>query len=290
MTSTDVHADRQTPTIYATFSTLASGSLALLLLAIGGFISPGSSGRVGYVVQAAGGVLLAVAIIVHIRYLAANRRSNRIGIPAVVSGILAAVAYPCVFLPYAVDPSLVSEPGWADWANCWWGASFLLAAVSLGLTAMAKESELRAAGARAYPPCPIGCGCAPIIHASFLSVVTAGLGSLLQAISFFGLVGGGGLNTRLTWILGTVGPILIAVGILAHIAHLSARIGRVAVVLGMAAATVVGLCNLPGIFDPAGAAALGTQLMWILWAVGMLLGGLSLGLVARRKRSQQLSH
>jgi hypothetical protein len=281
VTQSDVRTDFQSPTIHAKFSTLACGSLALLLLAIGGFISPGSSGRVGYVVQTVGGVLLAVALIVHIRYLAGRN--------AVVSGILAAVAYPCVFIPYAVDPALISEPGWANWANSWWGASFLLAAVSLGLTALAKEAELLAAGARAYPPCQIGCGCAPIIHASFLSLGTAALGSLLQAISFFGLIGGGGLNARLIFILGTVGPILIALGIVAHIAHLSARLGRAAVVLGIAGAAMVGVCNIPGISDPAGAGELGTELMWILWAAGMFLGGLSLALVAIRKRSQPQS-
>ena len=208
-------------TIHASFFSLTCGALGMLGVAVGTFISPGSSGTFGWALHAGGWILVSVAIIAHIEHL-----SNRLGRVAVICGILAAVGQGLADLPFAINSTWVSDTGWINYFNAMWAAASLLAAASIGLAAVRKEKQMEAHLASGRPGMYASEDYSTTVHASFLSLVTGAVGALLTGIASLMLIGGGGPATRLSWILYAIGSVLLAAAIIAHIEHLSLSLGR----------------------------------------------------------------
>ena len=268
-------------TIHASFFSLACGALGMLGVAVGTFISPGSSVTFGWALHAGGWILVSVAIIAHIEHL-----SNRLGRVAVICGILAAVGQGLADLPFAINSAWVSDTGWINYFNAMWAAASLLAAASIGLAAVRKEKQMEAHLASGRPGMYASEDYSTTVHASFLSLVTGAVGALLTGIASLMLIGGGGPATRLSWILYAIGSVLLAAAIIAHIEHLSLSLGRPAVILGSLAMILNAVSALPGVFDPAGSNTLDTTLIWFLFAGSATIAAIAIGLVAVRRRAQ----
>ncbi|CAB5035630.1 MAG: hypothetical protein F2911_07585 [Actinobacteria bacterium] len=268
-------------TIHASFFSLTCGALGMLGVAVGTFISPGSSGTFGWALHAGGWILVSVAIIAHIEHL-----SNRLGRVAVICGILAAVGQGLADLPFAINSTWVSDTGWINYFNAMWAAASLLAAASIGLAAVRKEKQMEAHLASGRPGMYASEDYSTTVHASFLSLVTGAVGALLTGIASLMLIGGGGPATRLSWILYAIGSVLLAAAIIAHIEHLSLSLGRPAVILGSLAMILNAVSALPGVFDPAGSNTLDTTLIWLLFAGSATIAAIAIGLVAVRRRAQ----
>jgi len=126
------------------------------------------------------------------------------------------------------------------------------------------------------------------IHASFFSLVCAALGLLAVGVGTLLSPGAGG---ALGWTLHTLGWLLVSVAIIAHIEHLSNRLGRSAVVCGILAAVAQALADAPFALDPDRV----LQVSWlnyyiIMWALAALLAAASLALVAVRKEKLMEQH
>jgi len=253
----------------------------MLGVAVGTFISPGSSGTFGWALHAGGWILVSVAIIAHIEHL-----SNRLGRVAVICGILAAVGQGLADLPFAINSGWVSDTGWINYFNAMWAAASLLAAASIGLAAVRKEKQMEAHLASGRPGMYAAEDYSTTVHASFLSLVTGAVGALLAGIASLMLIGGGGPATRLSWILYAIGSVLLAAAIIAHIEHLSLSLGRPAVILGSLAMILNAVSVLPGVFDPVGSNTFGTTLVWLLFAGSATIAAIAIGLVAVRRRAQ----
>ena len=268
-------------TIHASFFSLTCGALGMLGVAVGTFISPGSSGTFGWALHAGGWILVSVAIIAHIEHL-----SNRLGRVAVICGIIAAVGQGLADLPFAINSAWVSDTGWINYFNAMWAAASLLAAASIGLAAVRKEKQMEAHLASGRPGMYASEDYSTTVHASFLSLVTGAVGALLAGIASLMLIGGGGPATRLSWILYAIGSVLLAAAIIAHIEHLSLSLGRPAVILGSLAVILNAVSALPGVFDPVGSNTFGTTLVWFLFAGSATIAAIAIGLVAVRRRAQ----
>ncbi|MSV43805.1 MAG: hypothetical protein F2911_10095, partial [Actinobacteria bacterium] len=138
-------------------------------------------------------------------------------------------------MPFAFDPARTGEQFWAHYANDMWGAAALLAASTIGLVAIRRgrrvEAYVRLSTSGAYGDGDYD----STLHASFLTLVTAAVGFLLSAISNLILIGGGGPEARLAWILAALGALLRTMAIISHFEHLSQWMGRSAVVLALLA-------------------------------------------------------
>ena len=126
------------------------------------------------------------------------------------------------------------------------------------------------------------------IHASFFSLVCASLGMLGVGV---GTLLSPGVGGALGWTLHSLGWLLVSVAIIAHIEHLSNRLGRVAVVCGILAAVAQALADVPFALDPDRV----LQTSWlnyytIMWALAALLAAVSLALVAMRKEKLMEQH
>lgn len=126
------------------------------------------------------------------------------------------------------------------------------------------------------------------IHASFFSLVCASVGLLGVGVGTLLSPGAGG---ALGWTLHTLGWILVSLAIIAHIDHLSNRLGRSAVVCGILAAVAQAVADAPFALDPDRV----LQVAWvnfytIMWAVAALLAAASLALVAVRKEKLMEQH
>jgi len=281
MAAAAVVSDADRTTIHASFFSLACGALGMLGVGIGTFVSPGSGSWLGWALHVVGWILVSVAIVAHIEHL-----SNRLGRVAVICGILAAVAQGLADLPFAINSGWVSDSGWLAYYNAMWAVAWLLGAASIALAAVRKEKRMEAHLASGRPGMYAAEDFATTVHASFLSLVTGAAGLLLAGIASLILAAGVGPASRLAWILVTIGSGLLVVAIASHIQHLSRSMGRPGVIVGIVALILGTLSFLPAVFDPTGAGVFAAQLSWLLWAVASTAGGISIGLVAIRRRGQ----
>ena len=119
------------------------------------------------------------------------------------------------------------------------------------------------------------------IHASFFALACACVGMLGVGV---GTLLSPGVGGALGWALHSLGWLLVAVAVVAHIEHLSNRLGRAAVVCGILAAVALAL-------NPARV----LETSWlnyyiVMWAVAPLLTAVSLTLVAMRKEKLMEQH
>jgi hypothetical protein len=114
----------------------------------------------------------------------------------------------------------------------------------------------------------LGCG--------ILGFALWGIGSLIRAGSLE--------NVRTAEALEVVGPLLIALAIVLYVDHLSNRIGRSAVVLLIIGPIVYGISRIPAFFE--WDTVRWARYEWTSYAVGHLLVGLGLLMVAVHKERQ----
>src|SRR3954447_11505151 len=121
------------------------------------------------------------------------------------------------------------------------------------------------------------------IHVSVASLVCGVLGFALWGIG--SLIRAGSLeNVRTAEALEVVGPLLIALAIILYVDHLSSRIGRTAVVLLIIGPIVYGISRIPAFLK--WETVRWARYEWASYAVGHLLVGLGLLMVAVHKERQ----
>ena len=261
----------RTPTL-----SLSLGALGFALWALGWFLLIADrSSHAAWILQVVGPMLVAVGIIAYIDHLA-----RRIGIAAVVLGAVGAITCAIATLPYAINPDKLSSASGLRFGYGAYGVGLLLGFLSVAIALSRKESALEHAGT----VCPAGCRCNDVVHASFVSLTTAALGLLLWGIGFLQLMVSPG-GSRMGWILATIGTALVATGITAHIDHLGARFGRLAIATGIASAFIWSLGYLMNALNPtAGFHSTWYTVLFYCYAVGHLLTAVSLVLVIGRGR------
>ena len=119
---------------------------------------------------------------------------------------------------------------------------------------------------------------------STLSLGAGALGFALWSLGWFLLIAD--RSSHVAWILQVVGPLLIAVGIITYIDHLTRRIGLVAVILGVLGSIACAIATLPYAINPAELASdSGMRFGYGAYGVGLLLGFCSVALALARKES-----
>ena len=126
------------------------------------------------------------------------------------------------------------------------------------------------------------------IKASYASLLIAMFGFICFGL---GNILAGTVNEapgRISWILQWGGPLLLALAVTFHLAHLSYRIGRPAVVFLITGPLLLGLCTTPFLFDPELFVldSNWSRLAWSLWAVGLLCLAAGFAAVAVHKERQ----
>ena len=197
---------------------------ASLSLAAGGFILWGigyltlwgapTGTRLEWVLCTLGPLLLAAAILNHL-----DHHRRRFGIVALVLLNIVVIMQALVFLPYAVNPGLRGDAAWSNVPYDIWGISWLVGALGVAAVLVRKKSRLDHGGKSAETE----------IHASFFQLSMLAAGMLIYGISFVGF--STDRTSHLFGWLSVIGPAFIAVAVIAHIEHLSLRLGRPAVVL-----------------------------------------------------------
>ncbi|MEI8058214.1 MAG: hypothetical protein WCI29_12495 [Actinomycetes bacterium] len=126
------------------------------------------------------------------------------------------------------------------------------------------------------------------IHASQFSLACGGLGLVFAGIGCFlspGTPSGPG------YLLGALGFMLIAVAIIAHVEHLSRRLGRPAVVFAIVSAVLLAVDNVPMALEPSRTADSGWIDYWnYVLAAAALCAAASVALAAMRKEARLVAH
>lgn len=222
-------ADREAEPIHVTRVSVSFGVIGFLALAVGESLlcwAP-TGGRFEYVLLTVGTLCLAVAILYHL-----DQHRQRFGLTALIAFNLAIVAASAVWLPYVVDPSVRGTEGAILYAYITWGIAWTLGAIGTFFVLVRKESRLEQRGRMA----------ATEIHASFFQLLTLGLGMLIYGISF--IEQSSSPNNQVDGVLSVVGPVLIAISVIAHVEHLTLRIGRPAVVITVLGISIWSIKNL----------------------------------------------
>jgi len=269
--------------IHVSYVSLGLGALGLLAAGIGRllFWSSGFEVRSSWALVVLGPILMAIAITLHIEHL-----GKRIGRAPVVLGILGLVIWSLTSLPFLIDPKLYSLQDHAEWLRINW-AGFAVARVLFSLSfflVLARKESLLEHGEM---------DAARKIHASFATLTYAAVGLLLYGLAgLSSLSGSGQYGSRFTYGLLVVGPALIAIAIINHIDHLSRVIGKPAVVCGVLGSALWAVSVLPIAIKPSLGEFAGDWDKITLYGFngcGLILGGISVGLVLLRKRSQDAS-
>jgi hypothetical protein len=269
--------------IHVSYASLGLGALGLLAAGIGRllFWSSGFEVRSSWALVVLGPILMAIAITLHIEHL-----GKRIGRAPVVLGIIGLVIWSLTSVPFLLDPELYSLENHANWLRINW-AGFAVARVLFSLSfflVLARKESLLEHGEM---------DAARKIHASFATLTYAAVGLLLYGLAgLSSLSGSGQYGSRFTYGLLVVGPALIAIAIINHIDHLSRVIGKPAVVCGVLGSALWAVSVLPIAIKPSLGEFAGDWDKITLYGFngcGLILGGISVGLVLLRKRSQDAS-
>lgn len=261
--------------IHVSVAALWCGVIGFALWGIGSLIRAGSLEYVelAEALEVVGPLLLALAIILHVEHL-----SYRIGRPAVVLLIIGPIVYGVSRIPAVFD---AEGYRWFNYEYASYATGHLLVGLGIMMIAVHKEQQMKAALAN---PATSGQGSLDVtVHASFLSLISAASGLIFIAISEFGDIGGDP-RSRFDFMLRAVGALLITVGIITHIDHLTRRIGLPAVVAGIAGSVCWFLAYLPRVYNPSfDGSASWSDAKWVAFGVAYLLGSLACALVLARK-------
>lgn len=227
--------------------------------------------RAAWICEVVGPVLVAIAVINHLRFL-----SRRFGHLAIVSLMLSVLGWGFVAAPFALDPSRYGVRAWAEYMSWTYGSSTALAA--LGLLFILDRKLSRTSLVVTDPSLEI--------HASTFQLAAGAIGLAIWSSGQFALLQYPA-GARWIHILSTVGPLLVALAVIAHVEQLSLRIGLAAVDLGCVACVLWGVSYLPLALNP----NLVTDSRWegaCFWGiagVGALLAGIASLLVLFRKNT-----
>jgi hypothetical protein len=262
--------------IHVSFASLTCGVLGFALWGIGSFVRAGNleNVRVAEALEIVGPLLIALAIILYVDHL-----SSRIGRTAVVLLIIGPIVYGVSRIPAFLRWDTI---GWFRYEYASYGAGHLLVGLGLLMIAVHKEVQMKAAlehyeTNRGGEPPEI------TVHASFVSLLSAAVGLVLVAISEFADIGGYP-RTRFDFILRAVGALLIVVGIVTHIDHLTRRIGLAAVATGILASVCWFFAYVPRVYDPANDFDPSwSDVKWVAFGCAYLLAAVAGALVIMRK-------
>jgi len=223
-------------------------------------------------------ICLSVAVLLHVDHL-----SYRIGRPAVYLMIAGVTVQALRCVPFIFLPSAFSSSGWVTFYYTALSLSFVLFGLGLLMVAVHKRTQLSSASGPADATESVdSSGSATrdvTVHASYLSLISAAVGCVIQGAAYFQFGG-----SQFSWAMLLVGPLLIAVGLISHIDHLTARIGRAAVVLGIIAVVLIAMAPVPFVIDPANYVAPSwNSYYWACWSFGFLSAALSCAFVGRHK-------
>lgn len=262
--------------IHVSVAALVCGVVGFALWGLGSLVRAGSLDyiEVAEALEVAGPLLLALAIILHVEHL-----SYRIGRAAVVLLIIGPIIYGVSRIPALFD---AEGYRWFNYEYASYATGHLLVGLGIMMIAVHKEQQMKAA--LEHPGINSDEGSADItVHASFLSLISASGGLILIAISEYGDIGGDP-RTRFDFILRAVGALLVIVGIITHIDHLTRRIGLPAVVAGIAGSVCWFLAYVPRVYNPSfDGSASWSDAKWVAFGVAYLLGSLTCALVLGRK-------
>jgi len=232
-----------------------------------------SGDRIAWLLEVIGPVLVAAAVVDHVRHLVA-----RFGVMAVAAITVSVTGWAIAAAPFAADPGWYGTPAGAHYMSWLFGGTTSVGGVGLLLILVRK----RLARTR-----PVN-HAAGEIHASYFQLASAALGLFIWAAGQFALLHASS-GPRWVQILATVGPLLVALAVITHVEQLSLRIGLLSVDLSCLAVLLWGASYLPLAIDP----TLGQQLHWeglCFWGIagiGAAIGGAATLLVAVHVRTAQ---
>lgn len=277
-TTSSAPVDQAVEPIHVSVASLVCGVLGFALWGIGSLIRAGSleNVRTAEALEVVGPLLIALAIILYVDHL-----SNQIGRTAVVLLIIGPIVYGISRVPAFLEWDTL---GWFRYEYASYAAGHLLVGLGLFMVAVHKEMQMKAAldhyATNAGGPAP-----AITVHASFVSLLSAAGGLILVAISEFNDVGPDPVvRSRFDFILRAVGALLITLGIVSHIDHLTRRIGLAAVAVGILASLAWFFAYVPRVYNPHyDFSASWGDVKWVAFGVAYLLAALAGALVLVRK-------
>jgi hypothetical protein len=258
---------------------LVCGVLGFALWGLGSLVRAGSleNVHVAEALEVVGPLLLAVAIILHVEHL-----SYRIGRTAVVLLIIAPIIYGVSRIPALFDADGIR---WFRYEYASYATGHFLFGLGIMMVAIHKEQQMKAAlehgGTNASDEGPD-----VTVHASFLSLISASLGLIFIAISEYNDISGDPVHRgRFDFLLRAIGAVLITVGIISHIEHLTNRIGRPAVYAAILGSVCWLLAYVPRVYNPSwDGSASWSDVKWVAFGVAYLFGALAGALVLVHKR------
>jgi hypothetical protein len=271
--------DQTAEPLHISVASLVCGILGFALWGIGSLIRAGNleNVRTAEALEVVGPLLLAAAIILYVDHL-----SNQIGRPAVVLLIIGPIVYGISRIPAFLEWETIR---WFRYEYASYGAGHLLVGLGIMMVAIHKERQMHAAldhyESKADGPAP-----AITVHASFVTLLSVAGGLILVAISEFNDIGDGVpvVRSRYDFILRAVGALLITIGIVNHIDHLTRRIGVWAVVIGIAASLAWFFAYVPRVWNPHyDFSNSWSDAKWVAFGVAYLLAALAGALVLARK-------
>ena len=272
-------ADATAEPLHITVAALVSGILGFALWGIGSLIRAGSleNVRTAEALEVIGPLLIALAIILYVDHL-----SSRIGRTAVVLLIIGPIVYGISRIPAVLKWNTL---GWFRYEYASYATGHLLVGLGLLMVAVHKEMQMK----RALEHYESGAsGPAPeiTVHASFISLLSAAGGLILVAISEFNDVGPNPVvRSRFDFVLRAVGALLITIGIVYHIDHLTRRIGLPAVSVGILASLAWFFAYVPRVYNPHyDFSASWGDVKWVAFGVAYLLAALAGVLVLVHKK------
>lgn len=222
-------AEREAEPIHVTRTSVFLGAIGFLALAVGESLycwAP-TGGRLEWILLTVGTLCLAAALLYHL-----DQHRVRFGLPALVFFNLGIVAASAVWIPYAFNPAVRGTEGATRFVYIAWGVAWTMGAIGTFFVLQRKEARLERGDRKA----------ANQIHASFFQLLTLGVGMLIYGISF--IEQSSAPNNQVDGVLSVVGPVLIAISVIAHVEHLTLRIGRPAVILTVIGVSIWSVKNL----------------------------------------------
>ena len=221
--------------------------------------------------QVIGPLLIAVALIFYFRPL-----RPRVGAFAVTTASIGALLWGVSNLPFVLSSQTAGDPMWSAFFFHAWGVSFLLIALSAFAILWIKEARL------------VRHDTSPehTIATSFRTLAAIGVGALVISIAYF-MQATDGQGIRISWILQAVGPLLVALVLIATFKNNAQFVGRAGLILGIIAFTVWGASVIPLVVAP----ALQTNITWApfllggCYGIGFLLLGFQMCFVLRAMRA-----
>jgi hypothetical protein len=220
---------REAEPIHVSHTSVLLAAIGFLALGIGESLlcwAPTGT-RFEYVLLTLGTLNLAAALINHL-----DHHRPRFGLAALVFYNLGIIAAAAVWIPYAIDPSLSGTQTWSQFSYVAWGAAWTLGSIGTFVVMARKEARLEHGDKSAETE----------IHATFFQLTALAVGMLIYGISFFQLATE--RTNQFDAALAVIGPALIAAAVIAHVEHLTLRIGLPAVVITALSASLWAVKNL----------------------------------------------